>query len=831
MKTLRQDLQYGLRMLARSPGFTAVVVVILAVGIGATTAVFSVVNALLLRPLPFREPQRLVTAWERDPQRGYEMNNVAPATLADWKAQNRVFEKMAAFFGVDLELNLTGDGEPQRIVGVPVSADLFELLGVGPLRGRTFLSAEETPGQDQVVILSHGLWQQRFGRDPQVLGKTITLDGRSHLVVGVMPPGFAFPGMTGILYGFHYSKPADLWLPLALPAEKLNDRSYHLLEVVARLKPGVTLTQARTEMDALMQRIERANPGNLMGTHAKVISLREQSLAAVRPGLLVLMGAVVFVLLIACANVANLQLTRAAARQKDLAMRLALGAKRLQVIRQLLAENILLAVLGGTLGVLFVSWGLDLVTGRIGDTVALTTPGWNDIRIDRRVLGFTFLVSLAAGILCGLAPALQVTKLKCYETLKEAGRGSIAGLSRHRFRRSLVVTQVALALILLTGTGLMLQSLFHLQRVNPGFDPSHVLTMVLNLPESRYTDGPQVAAFYRELLVRLRSLPGVQWAGATSQLPLSGDLCNVPFEIEGRPPATVGQWDTADLAAVTPDYGRVMQIPLRAGRFLGEQDTREAPLVCVINQAMAQRYFPGEDPIGKRLRLKYIGDAVAQIVGVVEDVRQRRLDIDALAPATRALFDSQIHVAYLQLPLWSRMTVVVRSPSDATTLGGGLRAKVRELDRDLPVPQLRTMEAVRSGSIAQARFRTLLLELFGLLALLLATVGVYAVVAYSVAQRTREIGIRMALGATSQGVVKSVVGQGFKLALIGTGLGLAGAFGLTRLLVSLLYNISPTDPLTFILVPLVLICMALLASYLPARRAASIDPMTALRYE
>jgi putative ABC transport system permease protein len=839
MHTLIQDFRFAIRMLLKNPGFTAVAVLTLALGIGANTAIFSVVRSVLLRPLPFKDPDRLVMVWERSVKKGYEMNHAGVATFLDWKAQNNVFESMAAF-GIDEGLSLIGDHEPELVTAAPVSANLFEVLGANPTLGRTFRVEEETPGHDQVVILSHGLWQRRFGSDPNLVGKTILLDGRSYLVIGIMPPGFVFPGMTGVLYGFFFSKPADVWIPLALPAELLRNpsrvsqpttsRSSHLLEVVARLKPETSLAQAGAEMDAMMQRIAQANPGELMGDHAKVIPLREQSVGTVRSGLLVLLGAVAFVLLIACANVANLLLVRAASRQKEIAIRVALGASRLEIIRQLLTESVLLALLGGALGTLFALWSTDLFASRVGDTIALTTHGWGNIRIDRQVLGFTLLISLTTGVLFGLMPALQSATPNLNESLKEGERGSTEGFRRSRLRSSLVVTQIALAMMLLTGAALMLQSFLRLQAVNPGFDVNRVITMQLNLPESRYTNQQHRAVFFQQLTERFRSLPGVQFAAATAQLPLSSDVGNTTIEVVGRPPLPPGQWDVTDFISVTPEYLGAMQIPLHVGRFIGKHDTEDSPPVCVINQTTAHRYFGKEDPIGQKLKLG-INSFTPEIVGVVRDVRQRSLDFDSLPASIQKLTSSQVYVPYAQTALWPKMTVVVRASSAPMGLANALRAEVRALDKDLPVSKVRTMETVRGESIAQPRFRALLIVLFGAVALALATIGIYGVMAYSVARRTHEIGLRMALGAQYSDVMKLVIRHGMCLTAIGLAIGLAGAFALTRLLSAMLYGVSATDPLTFVAVSLALAGVALCACYLPARRATKVDPMVALRYE
>jgi putative ABC transport system permease protein len=822
------DLRFAFRQLLKNPGFTSVAVLTLALGIGANTAVFSVVSHVLLRPLPFKEPERLVTVWERHSQRGYEANTVAAATFADWKQQNQVFEAMTAF-AIDRGVNLTGDGEPERITAVPVSENLFRVLGVAPIHGRTFAAEEETPGEDRVVILSHGLWQRRFGSDPQVLGKTIVLDGASHTVVGVMPRGFVFPGNTGVLLGFFFIKPADVWVPLALPAEVVAERSNHPLEVVARLKPGVSLAQASVHMDVLMNRIERANPGNIMGTHANVVPLREQSTRNVRSGLLLLLCAVAFVLLIACANVANLFLTRATARQREIAIRVALGANGGQIVRQLLTESVLLAIFGGALGILFAHWSVDLLVSRVGESVALTTPGWNEIRIDRGMLAFTLVTSLTTGILFGVVPALQVATPDLNRALKEGGRGSAEG-HRNRFRSTLIVTQTALAMMLLTGAGLMLRSFVRLQQVNAGFNTQNVLTMVLSLPESRYTNDAQRAGFYQQLIYRIRSLPGLASAAATSQLPLSGDMGNTKFEVAGRPPAP-GELAIADTVQITPDYFRTMQIPMRAGRAFTEQDASESPPVCVINQNLASRYFPNENPIGKQLRVGLRETITLEIVGVVHNVRQRSLDMDTLPAPLQALLSSQIYLPYAQFAQQPKMTVVARASSPASGLASALRSEVKAVDKELPVSRLRTMATVRGDSIAQPRFRTLLISLFAGIALTLAAVGLFGVMAYSVTRRTQEIGVRMALGAQSIDVIGLVLRHGMRLAVTGLILGLAGAFGLTRLIAGLLYGVSATDPLTFAVAPILLLLVALLACWIPARRAMRVDPMEALRYE
>jgi putative ABC transport system permease protein len=821
------DLRFAFRQLLKNPGFTIVAALTLALGIGANTAIFSVVSHVLLRPLPFKEPERLVTLWERNPARGYEMNNVSPGTFADWKTQTDAFDGMAAF-GLHRSLNLTGDHEPERIVAVPVSANLFSILGVHPLHGRTFLPEEETPGNHSVIILSHALWKRRFGADPNIIGKTIALDGHNHTVVGVMPPKIIFPGMTGILMGFFFSRPADIWLPLALPSESLSNRSNHSLFALARLKGGVPLAQAAAQMDALMQRIATANPGELMGTHAKLISLHEQSVGNVRTGLLVLLGAVAFVLLIACANVANLFLARAAARQKEIAVRVAVGASRGQIIRQLLTESVLLAVLGGLLGTLFAYWSLDALLSRVGESIAITTPGWSEIRLDRQVFAFTLVVSLATGLAFGLAPALRATKLDLSQTLKEGQRGA-GGSDRFPLRRSLVVMQTALVMVLLIGAGLMLQSFLRLQNVPAGFNTARVLTMELSLPDTRYPKPPQWAVFYEQLLLRIKALPGVQAAGATTQLPLSGDIGNTVFQIEGRPPPPPGEWQTADWITATPGYFGAMQIPLHAGRLFTEQDRHDSARVCVINRNLADRYFPDENPIGKRLVVGLDQSVTNEIVGIVRDVRQRTLTPGEDLPA--AIIGGQIYLPYQQFPIWSRLSIVVRTASEPLALANAVRRELAAMDKDVPASRVRTMDMVRGNSIAQPRFRALLIGVFATLAFVLAVIGIYGVVAYTVTRRTHEIGVRMALGAQTRDVIRLFVRKGMKSVLLGIAIGAVSAFALGRLLASLLFEVKPGDPLTFAAVAFALAGAAFLACFIPARRAAKVHPMEALRYE
>jgi len=809
---LWQDIRYGLRMLRKSPGFTVVAVFTLALGIGANTAIFSVINGVLLKPPPFPEPERLVTVWERYPAQGIEQNDPAAANYADWKAQSQSFDSLAMFSWVK-GINLTGGDEPVRVLNASVTANLFQALRVTPKLGRVFTAEEETPGRDQVVILSYNLWKSRFGGDPAVVGKTVSLDARSCAVVGVMPQGFVFPGGTGI------NPTVDLWRPLALSTKDRQDRSWHDYQVIGRLKPGVSLDQARAEMDALQMRIQKANPSTSAGTHCKLIALREQSVGGVRRALLVLFGAVAFVLLIGCANVANLLLARAASRQREFAIRSALGAGPWPIIRQLLTESILLALFGAGLGALLAVWGVKALMTGVDSQIAATTPGWNEIGVNGAALGFTLFVAVFTGIVFGLAPAFQTARLDATAALKDEGRGSTAGLRHNRLRSALVVVEIALASALLVGAGLLAQSFLKLQRVPPGFNPSRVLTFELGLPKVRFEEQLLRASLVERATNRLKALPGVEAAGATHKLPLSGEGTNLGFEIEGRPPLQPGQFQTAEVTSVTPDYLKAAQITLREGRTFDTRDTRGGPQVCLINQTLANHYFPNENPIGKRI-VQMLDTNGWEIVGVYQDVKHHALQ----EPAR-----SGILVPYAQRPLGYTVSIVLRASGDPLSLASSVSAAVRETDKDLPIAKMRTMESVVSSSIAQPRFRSMLLSLFGALAVALAAVGVYGVISFSVTQRTREFGIRMALGAQTGDVLRLVVREGMLLVAFGIGLGIAGALGLTRVIASLLFGVKPTDPVTFVAVAALLGGIGLLACVIPARRATKVDPMEALR--
>jgi putative ABC transport system permease protein len=813
MNALIQDFRYGFRTLAKSPGFTFVVVITLALGIGANTAIFSMVHSVLLQRLPFKDPGQLYTLWERNKKMGYEQNPPAAANFQDWRDRNGVFEQMAAFDS-SRTFNLAGGGNPERVDGAAVSPFLFELLGVKPLWGRTFAVGEDQPGRDEVVLLSYGLWQRRFGADRAAVGRTISIDGRSCTVVGVMSPGFQFPGNTGTILNVFTAPPAQLWVPLALSPVAWSQRSSHFLQVIARLKPGVTLSHAQSEMDSIEQQLVKAFPRAYIGTDVKFVPLHAQVVGSFRTALLVLFGAVGFVLLIGCANVANLLLARAARRQREVAIRSALGAGRLRLIRQLVTESLVLAILGGGLGVLLAGWGISLLKLILPGNF----PNPDAVRINGPVLLFTIFSSLATGLIFGLAPALQTSRVSLTGTLKEGERG---GDSRQhdRLRSILVVSEMALAIILLMGTGLLLHSFVRLQEVDPGFKPDHLLTMEVSLPDVKYPD-PQKAAFFARLLEQVRGLPGVESAGAVGHLPLAGDIESYDMEVASRAPLP-NEYANPDCHVVEPGYFEAMKIPLVAGRYFDKRDAAESPHVVIINEAVVRNVFPNQNPLGKRLKLG-LNSSTWEIIGVVGNTKDITLDLAA---------SESVYTPYAQAPLWNTMALTIRTTTNPLALARSVHELVLGIDRDQPVSKVRSMDEVVEASVAAPRFRTLLLGLFGLTALLLAGLGIYGVMSYSVSQRRREIGIRMALGAKHPEVIKLVLRRSLLLTLAGLGTGLAGALGLTHFLSSMLYEVRTTDPLTFVGVAAVLTACALLASYIPARRATKVDPMEALRYE
>jgi len=722
-----------------------------------------------------------------------------------------------AAYGGDGQYNLTGHERPERVAGAAVAANLFPLLGISPVLGRTFATEEEQPGRDRVVVLSYGLWEERFGGRPDIVGKSITVNGRNCTVIGVMPPGFVFPGDTGTVQEIYTWPPARLWVPLALDAKTWAVRSDHYLSVIARLKRNVAIKQATSEMDAIEQGLVKQYPNEFIGSEVKLVPLSTQVASGLEPVLLVLLGAVAFVLLIGCANVANLLLARATSRKKEMAVRAALGASRLRVMRQLIVESLLLGIAGGALGVLLAGLGLSMLKLVIPENFPLV----GGIRIDGWVLGFTTLIAFSTAILFGLAPAFQTSKTDLTDSLKEGGRGFSEGLRHNRLRSLLVISEVGLSLVLLVGAGLMIRSFIRLENVSLGFNPDHVLTMELSLPESKYRQGEHRKVMIQEVIDRLEVLPAVKSAAATTLLPLAGGNFNSAIEIQGEQLTVPGQSPTTEVRVVTPQYSETMGIPLERGRLFTSEDTTTSPHVLLINQTLAQRWLPGKDPIGRRATLGWNGFS-GQIVGVMADTKEFGVDAEVR---------EEVYIPYSQAPWWPTVALALRTASDPTKLANAARVAVLDVDPDQPISKVRTMAQVVSGSVSQPRFRTLLLGLFAGLALVLAALGIYSVVSYSVGQRTHEIGIRRAVGASQGDVLKLVMTQSMTLALVGIVTGVVGALPLTRLVSTWLYGVGSTDLETFLVVGLLLVFVALLASYVPARRATRVDPMVALRHE
>jgi putative ABC transport system permease protein len=814
MQRLLEDLRFGLRMLMKRPGFTAVAVITLALGIGANTAIFSVINGVLLNPLPFDESDRLVAVWET--RRDYSRGSVAYPNFADWRAENRVFEQVAAYRNDTY--TLTGEAEPTILQAVIASPDLFPLLREGPQLGRTFLPEEEKAGS-RVVVLGHGAWQKHFGADPNIAGRRITLSGKDFTVTGVMPPGFNFPVRPD---------PVDVWVSSAVSAEKESEddtpmteqRGFHAWNVIARLKSGATLEQAQADLDHIMGGLRDRYPGEVGGYNASMRPYLNNLVGDVRPALLVLFGAVGFVLLIACANVANLLLARAVSRQQEMAVRSALGAGWGRIVRQMLTESALLAVLGGAAGLLLATWGIDLVKTISPEEL----PRVQEVALDGRVLGFTALISLLTGVMFGLVPALRAARTDLSEVLKEGGRGGGESLRRNRARSALVIAEVALALMLLAGSGLLINSFLRLQRVNPGFDPEKVLTLSVDLPGYKYSKPEQMIGFNNEFKTRVERLPGVRSVGMVLPLPLSGKNAGTSFEIEGQP-LEEARRHSVDFRVATAGYFSSMGIPFISGRDFTERDDLKSPPVVIVNEAMAERYFPNENPIGKRIRpgISITEDEppLREIVGVVGSIRHASL---------KAQPKEEIYLPYTQFPFFT-LTLVARTETDPLGLVDAVRNEVRAMDRELVLDGVKSLDQYLADSVAQPRFNTLLLMILAGVAVALATVGLYGVMSYSVAQRSHEIGLRMAMGAQSKDVLRLVVGQGMKLVLMGMGIGLASAYALTRLMESLLFGVSATDPSTFVAITLLLGVITLMACFIPARRATKVDPMVALRRE
>jgi putative ABC transport system permease protein len=804
MQTFWQDLRHGARMLMKEPGFTLIAVLTLALGTGATTAIFSVVDGVLLRPLPYFDADRVVTLWQRNNQSGAKENGASPANFFDWQSRSQAFAEMAA--AEPYSLNLTGVDEPEAFRAWLVTAGFFQILGVGASHGRTFAQEEYKAGNERVVIISYGLWQRRFGADPNLIGRTLRLNGQQYTVLGVMPPEFQFP--TG----------REMWAPRIATERDKVIRGSGYLPVIGRLKPGVTLAQAQQEMDGIAAQLAREYPQANGERGVTVVPLPEQLTGRVRPALLVLLGAVGMLLLIACANVASLLLARAAEREREFAVRAALGAARGRLARQLLTESLLLALLGGLVGILLAGW----VSSAILSLSSGDLPRAGEVRIGGRVLAFAFVVSALTALIFGLAPALRFSRPDLNRQLREGGRGA-TGLVRQRLRQALVVSEVALALVLLVGAGLLMRSFARLLQVTPGFSTDRALALEVHIwgvartPEQR-------AAFFEQTLDRIAALPGVRAAGAVTALPFHDSAIDptVTFTIEGRPAPLPGQEPTAYLTVTTADYFNAMGIPLRRGRFYNRFDRQGTAPVALISETMVRRYWADEDPVGKKITARLFGQPInCEIIGIVGDVRHTGLDSDPRPELFRP---------HLQSPYGS-MTYVVRTAADSLTLLPAVKKEIWAVNKNLPFTSTATVEQLVSRTLDQRRFTLLLLGSFAALALLLAAVGLYGLISFTTRQRTHEIGVRMALGAQARDITRLVVREGLLLALPGVAIGVAGAWALTRFLSGLLFGVSATDPVTFAALSTLLLVVALLACYIPARRAAKVDPMVALRYE
>jgi putative ABC transport system permease protein len=811
LETLVADARYALRVMRKNPGFVAIAILTLALGIGANTAIFSVVYAVLLKPLPFTNPQQLVVVFAAKPREGVPKTGTSFPNFEEWRAQNTVFSELAG--NQEHDLNVTGRGEPFVAHTGVVTTEFFPLLAVPPLAGRTFVPADGKLGAAPVVVLSENLWRGRFGSDPNIVGSSVSLDKRVFTIIGVMPAGFRSPFLA---------RNQDIWVPTVddpLFGGWMARRSGHWLPVIGRLKPGVSIAQAQAEMETVSARLAKEFPGENEGWTARVVPLHSEIVGDVKPALLLLLGAVGLVLLISCANIANLLLARATSRAKEMSVRIALGAGRGRIVRQLLTESAALGVLGGIAGMLLAFWGVNALRTLPPAEIATVS----EIRVDRYVLGFALLLSIVASLIFGLAPALFAAGSDLNTNLREAA-GRTGAVGRRQTARSFLATaETALAMVLLIGAGLLVRSFVTLMSVNPGFRSEHLMKAEVSLPQFQYSKPEQWNAFANDLLARIQAEPGLRETAIGIPLPLADGFVNLGFSIEGVAPPPSSSPRTADYVAATPGYFGVMGIPLLKGRDFTDLDLSSAPCVTIISEAMARQYFPNQDPIGKRITFGFPpnGEAIREIVGVVGDVRDVALN---QAPA------AMMYVPFAQAPFWG-VVVVSRGNLSLAAFAEAIRRDASAIDKDLPVTDIAAMPDAVNASVAQPRFQTLLLGLFGALALILAAVGIYGVISYSVIQRTHEIGIRMSLGAQPSQVLRLVMGQGVKLALAGIVIGSAAALALTQLMRSLLYEVSPADPLTFAGIAALLVGVALAACYIPARRAMRVDPMTALRYE
>ena len=814
MLTFLQDFRYAVRQYRKNLGFTAVAVITLALGIGANTAIFSVVNGVLLRPLTFKDPGRLVRVWHVPPAKsfpGMTTFSVSAANYLDWERQNHVFERMAiySYHG----FTLTGGDKPEQIDACAVTSGFFATLGIQPVLGRAFTPEEDQPGRSNVVVLSHRLWQEHFGSNPNIVGQNIAMDGGSYLVAGVMPASFQFPDF------------AQMWTPMAWTDKERAVRGEHHSVVIARLAAGVDVKQAQAEMNTISSRLEQQYPEDDKGWGAVVVPLHDDLVSEVRPALLVLLGAVAFVLLIASVNVANLALARTFSRQKEIAIRTALGASTTRVLRQIFTESVLLALAGGALGLTYAHAGVRLIMAFLADKI----PHSIEVGLDAKVLGFTAGISLFAGMLAAVLPALRLTRADVNQSLKQGLGRTDANSSGQRTRSILVVSEVALSLILLVGAGLMIRSFQELHGVNPGFDSHNVITMTAMVSRAKFPDPAQQVRFFEQVLQRVRALPGVESAGVVDDIPLDNGGSHQPVAIEGRPMVPMSEQPEVDVRLVSAGYMNAMRIPIVRGRDLRDTDILGRPAVILISESMARQFWPGEDALGKRLTLTFFPDSVREVVGIVGDVK---LDgLDQTRPSA-ALYFPLDQISVPSSGGWNSfpMTLVVRSGS-ASGMVSALSNAVHEVDREMPLRDILTMDTLVANSLTQQRFNMLLLGAFAGLALLLAAVGIYSVLSYSVKRSVRDIGIRLALGARLGDVMRMVVFEGMKPTLLGVAIGVVGALALGRVLSGLIYGVKPTDPVTFLIVTILLALIALLSCILPAYRATKVDPMVALRYE
>jgi putative ABC transport system permease protein len=806
MDNLISDIRYAIRNLIKRPGFTLIAVLTLALGIGANSSIFSAIDALLLNPLPIPHQDRVMAIWDKNPSRGVEHNEVTVANYLDWRAQNQSFDKLALYRW--WSVNVTGQDTPERIQGFLVTANFFDTLDVKPVMGRGFTEEENQPGKDGVAIITHSLWQRRFGGDPNIVNKTITVNSITRTVVGVLPPRFNFP------------KGSEIYAPIALTPELMRSRQNHAYYVLGRLKPGVTQQSAQADIDTITARLEQQYPATNTGLGANVIPVLKDTVRTYDRALWVLMAAVGFVLLIACANVANLMLARASGRHKEIALRVALGASRWRIVRQLLTESLIVALIGGAVGVLVAFWGIALLHGANPGDAERFLSGWDQFGLNSPVLAFTIGLSLVSGIIFGLAPALQVSKPNLNNSLKEGGR--TGGGGSQRLRSSLVVFEIALSVILLVGAGLLVRSFLSLLRTNPGFQPDHLMTMNLVLPSAKYKEDSQVVAFYSDLVQRAQQVPGVQNAALVNYLPLAGSNSSDGFLVEGLPEPPSGQEFIGRYRVCTPEYFETMGISILRGRPFTAGDKTGSTPVAIVNETMAHTYWANGEAVGKRFRFYGPLDKSPwiEIVGIIKDVRH-----DLNTPIT-----PEYYLPHAQ-DTWHAMVLVARTTVDPASTAAALRQQVWAIDKDQPVYDVKTMTEVRAESVALYSFSSVMLGIFAGVALLLAAVGIYGVLAFVVTQRTQEIGIRMALGAKTGDVLRLILRHGMGMTLLGICVGLAGAWGLTRFIAGLLVGVSSTDLVTFGVVTFTLLSAAMLACYVPARRATKVDPLVALRYE